>query len=529
MSRTVSHLFRNLLVYGAGDAATSIIGFLLLPVYVRYLSPSDYGVIALLLTVEVGIKIVFRWGVDASFMRLYYDCRDDRDRQRLASTLFFPLLAVNGLLLAAALAAAPWLSLRLFDTQGYATPLRLVFCTTFLGGFYFLPFHILRIAGRSTTFIALTVSAQAATLGLKLLLVVGVGMGVLGVVLADFVVALGFTVRLIPFYAPLIRPMFSGALLREALRFGLPRLPHGIAHQVIAVSDRYLLSAFVSLRDVGIYSIGASFALGLKLFLSAFENAWAPFYFATMREPNAKETLSRVTTYAWAALVLLAAGLTAVADDVVRLMTTADFYGASAVIPWVAAGVVFQGVYLLTSIGLNITKQTKYYPISTSIAAFTSVAANLLLIPRFGAIGAAWANTLSYAVLAATAMRFSQRAYPLRYEWRRISLIVVAGVVACAAAHVIVPRPLPPAAGFLVRGGVVALGYPLLLVALGFFRRGEREQLRTLVVRLLDRAGRRAAPGGQADQVAQASGVSMEGALDAGLAGGSPLSTRDPA
>ncbi len=112
------------------------------------------------------------------------------------------------------------------------------------------------------------------------------------------------------------------------------------------------------------------------------------------------------TTYAWGALVLLAAGLTAVADDAVRLMTTPDFYGAAKVVPWIAAGVVFQGIYLLTSIGLNITKQTKYYPIATGAAAVASVGANLVLIPRFGVMGAAWSNTMAYAVLAITAMRF---------------------------------------------------------------------------------------------------------------------------
>ena len=107
----------------------------------------------------------------------------------------------------------------------------------------------------------------------------------------------------------------------------------------------------------------------MKLFLSAFEYAWAPFYFATMKEADAKRTFSLVTTYGLAALVLLAAGLAAVSTDVVRLMTKPAFYEAARVIPWIGLGVLFQGVYLLTSIGLNITKQTRYYPVATIAAA----------------------------------------------------------------------------------------------------------------------------------------------------------------
>ena len=92
-------LGKSFTVYGLGDVATSIISFLLLPLYARFLTPEDYGAIGLLLSIELSPKIVFRFGLDASFMRLYYDCADERARQRLASTLFWFLAAVSGVVL----------------------------------------------------------------------------------------------------------------------------------------------------------------------------------------------------------------------------------------------------------------------------------------------------------------------------------------------------------------------------------------------------------------------------------------------
>ena len=86
MLARLSALGRNFAIYGLGDVATNIVSFLLLPLYTRFLTPADYGAISLLLTVEVVAKIVFRCGLDASFMRLFYDCETDADRQRLAST-----------------------------------------------------------------------------------------------------------------------------------------------------------------------------------------------------------------------------------------------------------------------------------------------------------------------------------------------------------------------------------------------------------------------------------------------------------
>src|SRR4029079_3419445 len=108
----------------------------------------DYGVLALLASVEATVKLFFRWGVDGAFMRFWYDCGDERERQRLSSTLFLFLLAANGVLLVSSLVAAPFLSTRLLQSEGYTPALQLVLMNTFAIGFTFIPFHVLRIQGR---------------------------------------------------------------------------------------------------------------------------------------------------------------------------------------------------------------------------------------------------------------------------------------------------------------------------------------------------------------------------------------------
>jgi O-antigen/teichoic acid export membrane protein len=416
-------------------------------------------------------------------MRLYFDCPDERARRLLASTQFFFLAAANGTVLAASLILSPAVGRYLFHTNQYDWTLRLVLINTFVTCFYFLPYHVMRIEGRISTYITLGFLRSAGTLLARLLLVIGLGRGVHGVVLADVAVTALFTLTLTPWFARLIRPVFSPQLLRESLRFGLPRVPHGVAHQVVAVSDRYVLGRFVTLHELGLYSTGASFALGLKLFLSSFESAWAPFYFGVMREPDAKDTFSRVTTYGVLILALLTAGLTACARDVIALATTPTFHQAARVVPWIALGVAFQGLYLLTSIGLNITKHTEYYPMATGIAAATSVAANLVLVPSFGILGAAWANAIAYAVMAFVSWRFSQRFFPVQYESTRLAKIVIAAASSVLIAHVAIPamRPLP---GFLLHGSAVVVVFFSVLAWSGFFVPNEISRLTAVFTRV---------------------------------------------
>ncbi len=483
MFHRVKQLFRNLLIYGLGDVATQIISFFLLPLYMRYLSPDDYGVLSLLLATEVVTKILFRWGIDASFMRLFYDCADDRARQVLASTQLWFLMAVNGALLALGLAGSPFLARQLFHTTAYTLTLQLTLINTFVVGFYYVPFTVMRIREQPRQFIALGFARSLATIVLRLVFVVGMRLGVLGVVLADVVVTAGFTLVLVRWYVPLLRFTFSRRILSESLRFGLPRVPHGVAHQVIAVFDRYLLARFVTLHELGLYSTGASFGLAQKLFLSAFEYAWAPFYFGMMKEPDAKETFSRVTTYGVAVLTLLTVGLSVIARDLVATIAPPQFRPAAQVVPWIALGVACQGVYLLTSIGLNITKHTEYYPVATGIGAAVSVAMNLLLIPASGILGAAVANTIAYAVLATVAWHFSQRFYPMTYERGRLARVVLAGLLAFAAGRWI-PLDVRPFWGVLIRGTIVLVVFPAVLAATGFFIPNELQRLDFVTGRL---------------------------------------------
>jgi O-antigen/teichoic acid export membrane protein len=458
--------------------AIQIVNFLLLRVYVEYLSKTDYGIIALLAAIEAPTKLLFRWGVDGAFMRFWYDCDDVAERQRLASTLFFFLFAANGILLAISVAAAPFVSERLLGASGYTVALQLLLLNTFAIGFTFIPFHVLRMQNRPGEFSALTLARSVSTLLLRLVLIVGMGYGVMGIVIADIVVTAGMMLLLLRWFAPLVRPMFSKAVLRKCLSFGLPRVPHGLALQIMGVADRFILERFRSLAEVGVYSIGVSFGMIPKIALGAFEYAWAPFYYATSKEPDARRVFTRVTTYGVAALGLMTAGLSAIARDLLDVITNGEFVSAAPVVAWTAIGVFFYGVYLLTSIGLNITSQTRYYPVSTAVGAAVNVMLNLVLIPGYGMIGAAWANGAAYAIQSAIAFRFSQRFYPIPYERGRIGRALGAALLGYLLASLL--PPMPAFAGVLVRGTTVLVAALSALWMTGFFQRGEIQWLTSL-------------------------------------------------
>ena len=481
--RQARSLATGVAIYGAADAALTVVNFLLLPVYVRTLSPTDYGALLILISLETFIKIINRWGLDGAFMRYYPDRADGRPRQQLTSTLGIFLLVVDGVLLALALAASSPLALALFEDGQYIVPLRLMLLNTFVMAFTFVPFHVMRIRQQSVQYAALNLARSAGTTVLRLVLVVGANLGLTGMYGADLIVTLLLLPALWPWTRPLLAPTFSWQELRQMLRFGLPRLPHGLAQQAFDYGNRLMLTRYVPLAEAGVYQNGATLSSVVKFFLASFETAWAPFYYAAAKESDGVTVLSRMTTYAIAVLLLLVAATTAVAGDLVRLMLGTDYLGAIPVVPIVAAATACQGIYLLTSIGLNLTSQTQYYPVTTFTAAAAGLGAGLVLMPRFGALGAASALLVGFAVQAAVAFRFSRRVYPIPYEWSRILRVAGAAAGAALMAIWLIPS-VGPLAGLALRGTTTVLVYVGALWMTGFFRASERAMIREVRGRL---------------------------------------------
>ena len=482
MFDNVRRIFGQLSVYGSADVAILAINFLLLPIYTRVLLPAEYGVLALVLVLEAVLKPLYRWGLDTSFLRLYYDCRDDADRKTLAGTVIIFLLGANGGLTVLLLVVAPVLSNLLFGTRDHALTLSLLFANGFIAGFIFPPLTRLRIQERSRTYAALTFVRSLGTVIVRLVFVVGLRWSVTGIVLADVVVSTLVVVGLVPTIHAMTTWHFSRPVAREMLQFGLPHVPQGLMHQGMAMSDRFFLALYLPLEQVGVYLIGTSIASLVKLYPVAFSTAWMPFAFDSMRRTDAPQLFGRLASYAFAVLGFLTLALACLAQPVVELMTAASFHTAARVVPLLALGMAIQSTTTFLSTSINVTKRTHAYPIATAVAAVVSIAGYLALIPRWGIFGAAAAVVAGQVVLVLTLGRFAQRYFAIEYEWLRLSKVVLsAGMLYGIMAAV------SPASTALTLGSAVAVlaAYPIFLLSLGFFRASELREIRQLMANLL--------------------------------------------
>ena len=488
MFDNVRRVSRQLVAYGTADVSVLAINFFLLPIYTRVLSPAEYGALTLLLVFEAFLKPVLRCGLDGAYLRQYYDETSDAGRRSLAATILAFVVASNGAALAMLWPAAPWMTRLLLGTGDYVAALWLVAVNTVLANLIVLPTGLFRAQERSSLVGTISVLRALGTIAARLVLVVGLRKGVYGLALADVVVTLIFVAALSPTLWRMARGgAWSRGRLTAALRFGAPQVPAGVLGQTMAMTDRYVLGLYLSLQDVGVYSIGITMASVLKLFPAAFASAWMPFAFSSLGRTDAPVMFARQASYAFAVMCFAALGAAVCAGPVVELVLPRAYHQAPGVIPVLVLGITIQATTGFVITSLNVARRTSRIPLAAAIGALGSLLGSLVLIPRFGVIGAAYGVLCGQIAFAASTAWLSQLSYPIPYEIGRLSKAAVAALALVGLAFAL--RTGSPSLNVLV-SLLVALSYPALLWAWHFLNPPERASVRQAVQLLALKLGR---------------------------------------
>ena len=421
-------------------------------------------------------------GLDSGFFRIYYEQESDRDRRVFTTTILTTVALISLSLFAlSALLAGPISRLLLGADQ--AKLVVLVAADTLLMGFAFVPMNLFRIEERAGYFASATVFRNSLNAGLKVYLVLN-GWGVEGVLWSDVISSGLFVLALAPSLRRNLTYGYSTAMLGEAFGFGLPKVPHGLAYQVLNLADRKILDFFTTRAEVGLYHVGYMFGTGIKFLLSAFELAWGPFVYSQLTEKDAPRTLARLATYVAVVVAGFGLLLAALGREILYVMTAPAFHAAYPVIPIIVLAYSIQGLFTLTSIGIGISKKAFYYPVLTFSAAFVNISMNFMLVPLYGMMGAAWATVGGYAIMAGLGYIFANRHYPIPFEWKRIGVVALAAGASFAASRL---APEPSLTSVLLKVGALAI-YPAALFAFGFFRENEIQMLKRLIGQTPDRA-----------------------------------------
>jgi O-antigen/teichoic acid export membrane protein len=481
MTAYLKRLASALAAYQVADIVSKFLAVLLLPVYTRYLTPADYGVVELLANGVIFVSIVVRFGMIESFLRFHFSDEDPERRAVLARrAVVFLLVTTTIAAVALAVAAVP-LSRVILARRDPMT-----FRIAVLGLWAFtnleLAYGLLRVDERVRAYAVASVINVGLTVIASVVLVVILGEGARGLLLGNYgastlvLLGLWWTLR-----GRLRGPLRGGERLSQLMRFGLPTVPAEASVYALSIVDRYYIYHGRSPALAGLYSIAIKLAGSVAFIVRAFQYAWPPLAYSIRDDAEAARLYGLVTTYYLLVSGWVVAGLGLLGRWVLRLLAAPAYFGAYRALPWVALGWALYGLWVIFLVIAGRAKVTaRNFP-----ASLAGLAANVgllfALVPPLGLAGAGVALCGAYAVMLAVMHLLTRHAFAAGFEWRRLAqLTFVMGGIAVAGDLLL---PTHGAGGLLARVAAF-LAIPLMLHLTGFAHPEELAAVRRVSARV---------------------------------------------
>ena len=474
METSYQKFAKDALVIGIASVLTSVSGLVLLPLITKLLGAHDYGVWA-----QVNITIGLLWmlvnlGLPFAMVRFLAAKTNRAEIQEgfysVFSVIFLAALIASSLLIIFAGPIA-----RVFF-EGETEIVRILGVIIIMSSLNLVCLTLFRTFRQMMRYSIFAVTKTYIHVGIIAYLALN-GFGIFSIVLSMLVIEAALFLAL--FYSissqiGIKKPHFS--ILKEYFSFGLPTIPANISSWVVMASDRYIISYFLGLTSVGIYSAGYGLGSGILMAVTLLGFVLPPTLsklYDEGRMDEVKTHLSYSLKYFLALAIPFVFGAAMLSQQVLRMFTTTEIAAQGYfVVPLVALSILVFGFGGVIGNILVLVKKTRIMGATWIIAGLVNLGLNILVIPRIGILGAALTTLIAFAMAAGILIYYSFKEFKFNIDWGFIIKSLVASMIMSLAIWLIFPE------GTLTVLLTVVAGIVIYGVALFLMRGFKREEIR---------------------------------------------------
>ncbi len=428
MQNRYTKLLSNTLIFTVGKFVSKLIVILMLPFYTSYLSSAEYSTADLITNLCNLLIPIACLGVSEGIFREAASSEQDKESFFTNGAV---LMLIGG---ASFLALSPMLSL--FDY--FTDYIWLIIIYVLSSNIHSVCSQYVCAVGRTKLFAGQGVLNTMLTVVLNIIFLVGFDMGingyVLSVVLADFISSL-FLIFAARLYRAFIPSKINLGVMKRLLRFCLPLIPSTIFWWITGVSDRYMVASMRSDAENGLYAAAYKIPTLLTYVVTIFNDAWR---LSAVSESEDREKCtkfySEVFKY-YISVMFTGGAILAVGAQIFAVILFADsYFDAWVYIPVLSAATVFTALDTFLGSAYFTVRKTGMSFWTSFIGAALNILLNILLIPKWGAMGASVATYISYfavfVVRAATMHSFIPfKMYPVKLVLNTVMITVIAAVM----------------------------------------------------------------------------------------------------
>ena len=431
-------------IYGLGTIVPRLLNYFLVPFYTRIFDENAYGQITELYAWVAITMVVLTYGMETAFFRF---ANKEKNPKKVFNTATTSLLITS-----LAFVSVIVLFLKDISTaikyEGNSEYIIILAIIVAIDAFTSLPFAYLRFMNKAKRFSFIKITSVVVNIIFNFLFLLiipkalGEGVNELIIYKSSDLIVFVFIANLLSTITSLLllfpeiklfKIQIDSVLFKKLLAYGLPILIIGFAGMINEVSDKillkYLLPSNIDAQaQIGIYGANYKLAILMALFIQMFRYAAEPFFFAESDKKNAKVTYSMVMTYFVIFTLFIFLGVT-LFIDVFKYFIGPDFWAGLMIVPIILAAKLFLGVFYNLSVWYKLTNKTLYGATIAVIGAIITIGLNIILIPKYGFVGSAWANFFCYLSMMIISFLWGRKVYKVNYQLKKIGAYTLMAVI----------------------------------------------------------------------------------------------------
>jgi O-antigen/teichoic acid export membrane protein len=392
-------LIKNTAIYALGDIIPRLIGFISLPILTAYLTPTDYGIINYVNTLNTFLLALGFLSINTYFLVFYYRFKTSEEQKKLLGNLSAFVILLNASIVIILLFFGKYLFTALDSNINFYPFIVIAIFTNFFNLFSILPAALFRVIEKPMPLTLLNISRGIIAFILTLVLVIYYDYTALGVLYANLVVNFLFAFVFLYMVRNHIIWNLHFKQIKKVLAFTLPLVPGSIAYYLTTISDRILIDKYLSLNELGIYSVAATVALILNIFSFSAYKAFEPYLFKNWGSDRFMDIFENIRNNFVYVLLIGVLSISIFSKEFFIIMTDVKFHEAYWYVPMIIVSVYSSSLSMIYGTIITARGKTKINSIISITGAAISVTLNIIFMPKYGLITAAIVSSLAMSIM----------------------------------------------------------------------------------------------------------------------------------
>ena len=409
--------FKDFMIYGLASVISKIAAVLLMPVYTSILTREEYGAMAMMVSMKGIIDIVSNLNIHSGIARDYYE--KDINRKVLISTGFWSILILSVTIMSMMLLTRNFWKETVLGLQGYETSFILLLMTIPAGSLVSYFSILTRFKKKPVLFSIGMIINLVIQLSIAIYTIVVLRIGISGFFLATLVADIFSIIYFSLLNKEYISFSFNKTYLKRALIFSVPLLPAILAGWVDTSLGQIIVGKYVSLTDLGVYSVALQLASVFTLISTALNNVWSPFLYENYRMQGFQKEVERLFLTFIFILSVVSCGISLLSREIILLLSNPDYLNAAIYLTLLCIPMSVYLLFPMASSGISISRDTKYTSIAYVSGSIFNIALLVVLLPSIQIlalpVSLGVSRIVSYLIMSVITKRKGLLELPNRY------------------------------------------------------------------------------------------------------------------